>query len=309
MDLDIPTQRMAQNLFRNLYHHHPLRWEPVGTLASIKEISPEVLQQCYTTFYQPANMVVVLAGDLKPHEVIRELSACLADTNASARPPKALRLDSSGRNPHGQLHQSFPTGQVITRCFPDESPEIRESYQEIKMAVAQPQIMIGYKEQRTGLKGEALIKQDLQTEILLELLLGKASRLYYQLYDAGLINDRFSMGYSNHESYGFTMLGGECPEPEKLHQRLLEAVRHAQRTRFKQKDFQRIKRKYLGHWVRAFDSLHEASGLLVKYYINTLNPFDLPQYLKTISLKEINARLNEHLNEQYHSVSIVRPLN
>ena len=61
-----------------------------------------------------------------------------------------------------------------------------------EMAVAMPKVMFGYKEKTAGLvQWDELLKRELTTQLVLDILLGQSSDLYGQLYEDGLINDSF----------------------------------------------------------------------------------------------------------------------
>ncbi|MBE0701225.1 MAG: insulinase family protein, partial [Acholeplasmataceae bacterium] len=67
MYLDDPNTVMQNQLMENMYFNHPLRYDIGGSLESIKEITPEILSDVYTHFYNPSNRLLVIAGkvDLK----------------------------------------------------------------------------------------------------------------------------------------------------------------------------------------------------------------------------------------------------
>lgn len=55
------------NTFKELPHRYPV----AGYSESIKEITKEVLYDCYNTFYHPSNMILTITGNVVPAEVIK----------------------------------------------------------------------------------------------------------------------------------------------------------------------------------------------------------------------------------------------
>ena len=291
---DMPETILSRNLMESLYRKHPARVDIGGTVQSIQKITPEILQQAYATFYHPGNMVLVIAGDI-------DFSLIRQDFNEYFSRPAVKSLFTSESS--GKISDRV----LIKRKKVTEPDEINEFSRIAKGPVARPQISIGYKERRVGLKGEAFIKQNMITGMMLDLLIGTGSPLYSQLYGEGLVDTNFSFFHAGYKTHGLTILNGETDDPEKLHDRILKGIRKAQRTGFKKMEVARIKRKGLGAATAAFDDFGNLAGLFTNSYFNRINAFDVIKYLKSISVKDINKRLRSHLDKKYHAISILKP--
>ena len=69
---DYPDWQVYLNAIKCLYKENPVRLDIAGTVESISEITPEILYSCCDTFYNPANMVMVVCGDFEPEELLKE---------------------------------------------------------------------------------------------------------------------------------------------------------------------------------------------------------------------------------------------
>ncbi|MFI3250745.1 MAG: pitrilysin family protein, partial [Eubacteriales bacterium] len=67
---DNPQWRLYNNMLEGLYKNHPIRLSVAGTVESISHITAETLYSCHKAFYNPANMVLVAAGNFDPEELI-----------------------------------------------------------------------------------------------------------------------------------------------------------------------------------------------------------------------------------------------
>ncbi|NLL63652.1 MAG: insulinase family protein [Ruminococcaceae bacterium] len=67
---DVPSWQVLFNLFRCLFHNHPVKIDIAGTVESIAEISAELLYDCYNNFYNLDNMVLACAGNTTVEEVL-----------------------------------------------------------------------------------------------------------------------------------------------------------------------------------------------------------------------------------------------
>ena len=66
---DEPEWRVYLALMECLFQNHPIRTSVAGTVESIAEITHETLYACHKAFYNPANMVLTVVGNVKPKEI------------------------------------------------------------------------------------------------------------------------------------------------------------------------------------------------------------------------------------------------
>ena len=123
-----------------------------------------------------------------------------------------------------------PLGE-IRRFYPEEPPAVNRTRVSQEMVVSQPILHLGFKDaEAAGLTGEELLRRELAMDLLLSIIFAPSEPLYQELYEEGLIDDRFDAGYEAENTYAFTLIGGETRDPELLYQRLMEAI-HRQRRR------------------------------------------------------------------------------
>ena len=63
MNADSP-ERVFENLMQAMYGRHPIRVPILGSRESIREITPQLLNQCHRAFYTPANMILCVVGNV-----------------------------------------------------------------------------------------------------------------------------------------------------------------------------------------------------------------------------------------------------
>jgi len=278
---DNPDWKVYMNLLKAMYQEHPVKIEIAGTIESIAQITKDDLYQCYETFYHPANMLLLVVGSFKPEGIMQ------------------LIRDNQGR-------KSFPSAKRIERIYPEEPAAPAQSVVEHQLAVGLPKCLIGFKEAETGLTGEALLRRELTTKLLLDILFGNSSRLYQQLYDAGLITESFDYDFSNETDYAYSIIGGDTPDPEKLLQVIKEELQAMQAKGIEQDGFERSKRKKIGHFLRSLNSVEYIANQFTSYKFNGIDLFSVLPVLESVTLDEVTARLREHLRTEQMAVSIVR---
>ena len=67
---DNPDWRVFNNLMKGLYQYHPIRESVAGSKESIAQITAQTLYECHQAFYCPANMVLCVAGDVEPEQIV-----------------------------------------------------------------------------------------------------------------------------------------------------------------------------------------------------------------------------------------------
>ncbi len=64
-----PMGYLQYRLFNNAYLYHPYHWTPIGFMSDIRNWTIEDIRDFHSTYYQPKNAVVVVAGDISKEEV------------------------------------------------------------------------------------------------------------------------------------------------------------------------------------------------------------------------------------------------
>ncbi len=68
-----PTGYLYFRLFNNLYLYHSYHWTPIGFINDIKNWTIEDIRSFHKAYYQPQNAIIVVAGDIKPEVVFKEV--------------------------------------------------------------------------------------------------------------------------------------------------------------------------------------------------------------------------------------------
>ena len=68
-----PTGYLYFRLFNNAFIYHSYHWTPIGFIDDIKNWTIEDIKEFHKTYYQPQNAVIIVAGDIEPKEVFKEV--------------------------------------------------------------------------------------------------------------------------------------------------------------------------------------------------------------------------------------------
>lgn len=293
---DMPEFKVLANLMRAAFHEHPVRIEIGGTVESVKSISREILEKCYRTFYHPSNMVAFVVGDVDPETVFGVMADEMERIGGAA-----------GREVTTSKDGARARSTAIKRLYPEEPPLPREKRVTHNMVVARPIVNIGFKDRRTSETGWNALMKEIATTFALEIVLGKGSDLYQSLYEEGLINEKFSMGYSSGKGYGLTVLHAETPDPDRLEKAILDGLKRYADEGLKEEDFVREQRKAIGQFLGVFNQPEEIAQYFNEYYFRGIHPFDYLEALTKITFDEVRRRLEEHLDPEQCAISMVLP--
>jgi predicted Zn-dependent peptidase len=152
--------RLYFGLIQNMYHKHPVKIDIAGTIDSIAKISKDMLYQCYYTFYHPSNMLLFVVGQVDANKTMEFI-----------------------RN--NQTKKSFDPQAEIKRRFEEEPVGVAEKKKVLQMNVQSSKCLVGIKAKDQKLAGPEMLKSELTTNLLLDILFGKSSENYQKLYSAG----------------------------------------------------------------------------------------------------------------------------
>lgn len=277
---DNPDWRVYFGVIEAMYGIHPVHIDIAGTVESIGTITKETLYTCYNTFYHPSNMLLFVVGGVKPEEVMDLVRA-------------------------NQAKKSYAPQGEIERIFAEEPTEVHMERKVTKLPVSLPKCLFGFKEKETSLQGAALLRRDLTTKLMLDLMFGSSTNLYQQLYDDNLISDGFGYEYSSGKQYAFSIIGGDTRDPDELITRIRTAVEEMKPQGFQAVHFERARRKKIGGYLRMLNSLETIANEFTNYRFRDSDLFDVLPVYESITLEEVNERLRNHFDWQQLAVSIV----
>jgi predicted Zn-dependent peptidase len=280
---DNPDWRLYFGLIQNLYKNHPVKIDIAGTIESISHITKDWLYECYNTFYHPSNMLLFIVGPVDPEKIMNQVR-------------------------ENQGKKDYKEQPEIKRKFEDEPVETAEKKQVLEMNVQTSKSLVGIKALHVDQSGEEMLKNELTMNVLLDLLFGKSSENYNQLYSEGLIDETFSFDYTQEQGFGFAMVGGDTTEPDQLAEKLQKMLLDAkQNSALTEEQLERAKKKKIGSFLRAVNSPEYIANQFTRYAFNEMNLFDVVPTLEKITLQDVQSIANEVISEERFSVCQVIP--
>ncbi|MEJ6950578.1 EF-P 5-aminopentanol modification-associated protein YfmH [Natronospora cellulosivora (SeqCode)] len=267
------------NLLSAMYHKHPAKIDIAGTVESIAKISKEDLYLCYNTFYNPGNMVLFITGDFVVEDMMKIIE-------------------------ENQNKKQFKNYEEIERFYEDEPQNVYENLVQKNMDVSQALFRMGIKENIIPKDPIEMLKQDIASNILMDILIGKGSSLYQELYNDGLIDNSFGHYYVLEKGYGYALLGGKSNDPELLYNSLKEVFLNNKKN-IKEDDFKRLLKKNIGEYVEGFNSFDNIASDFISFHFKGLNYFDYLKIMEDINYEYILKRSKDLFQEEHICRSII----
>ena len=253
---DYPEWKVYLNTLEAMYNEHPVKLDITGTIETISHIDKEVLYNCYNTFYNPSNMVLVVCGDFEPSQILQEIKNRLLDKKSEGE---------------------------IKRIYPTESAEIVQPTINQNMEVSMPLFTIGIKDKPA--KEKERVKKHITIEILLNVILGRSSELYKELYNEGIIFAQPSLEYEFTSDYAHILITGQATNPEELFDRFKKTIEQIKQNGINENDFERIKKMIYVGYVKEYNDVAEIARMFLADSFKGINSFDYIEEIGNINVE------------------------
>ena len=279
---DEPNWRLYMNAMDCMYKNNPIKIDIAGSVESISKITPEVLYKCYNTFYNPSNMIMVVCGNFVPEELLKEIKKRLLPKEAQ---------------------------DEIKRIYPPKENSINKEYKEVEMEVSMPIFAIGYKDMEGMENKSEIVKKHIAIEILLNMIIGKSSETYKELYEKGVLISQPDIDYEFSDEYAHITISGESKAPQTVKEKIEETVQKFKENGLDNEHFERIRRKVYGDYVAEYNSVGDIARMFLADSMKGINSLEFINAFGEITIDYVNKIQNELFKEEMSAVSIIRKAN
>lgn len=275
---DNPGSAIYYNLLEAMYEKNQTRINVAGTVESIAEITPELLYDCYYTFYNFSNMTLCVSGRADMEMVLDAVDRILPEREQ----------------------------KTIVRNYYSEKPEVFKKRTSAEFEVAKPMFLIGVKDIDISSDSRVRMKKKTEMGILTDMLFGSTSPFAIDVYESGLVNG-FDAGYDHGRDSSKILLEGETDDPEAVYEKFVSYIEKNRQEGLSREDFDRIKRASYASYIKMFDSTKLAQSFTYMIH-DDCDPFDYGEALKSVTFEEVEALFEKLFHEDYYAMSVVNPI-
>lgn len=275
---DDPDNNVFYGLLEALYQNNPVRINIAGTVSSIAKIDADLLYKCYKTFYNLNNMTVAVAGNFDVETAINIIEKNL-------KPCEKIE---------------------VTTQTPEEPRQIVTKTVEKEFEVSIPLFNFGYKE--VSVKEDLELEYQMKYGIIINIIAGKASDLYKEMYNNSLINSTFSSEVFSGRGFLSVIFGGESHNPYEVMERVKKEIVKYKENGIDNETFERVKKSTYGRAIMNFNDVEDIATDLLSMHMTNNNIYDTITILSKLKLEDINELLKLSFNEEYLAISIINPI-
>lgn len=278
---DDPYTMMYERLLKNSLINNPMKDPIIGTIESVKSITKEELYTCYNTFYHPANMFVVVSGNVDPEKTIKLIE----------------------ENQKKKEFEDFNKIKVKEYKEPDKIEKAKET---LNLNVTIPKLCLSYKINISKIKGVSERKVKTYLSIFFDLKFGMTSLLNEELREKDIITDSLGGDAIDVKSHVFYTVCGETNRKDELLEALMNSMEDLS---INEDELERKKKVYLSSLIYMTDNIfrlnHKVMNDINKYgeviennyeEIKSLNIMEMRKVLNSVDFSNYNVIVVEKDN-------------
>ena len=274
---DDPEWQLYMQILDCLYKGNEIKIDIAGTVESIEKINKDILYKCYNTFYHPSNMVLVVCGNFVPEEILKEIKARLK--------PKENQNE-------------------IKRIYAKAEKGINKKSNEKKMEVSTPLVAIGIKDDNVA--DENIIKKHIAIEIILNLIIGKSSNLFKELYEKGIIIEEPDKSYEFSKNYAHIIISTQATDEKIFIQKIKNEIENLKINGINKEDFERIKKKIYGIYVMEYNNIADISKMFLSDSLKGINSFDYLEEYNLVTKSYTEKILKDIFKEDNMAQAVIK---
>ena len=276
---DNPEWQVYKQLMQALYHTSPARTPVAGSVESISHITAQTLYDCHKAFYTPANMCLVVVGDVKPERIIAAANQIL--------PAKS--------------------GPLIRRDYgAEEELTAAEHFVSAAMEVSMPTFLVGFKcPPQHG--GEEQHRFTAIGELACDVLMGESSPLYARLYAEGLINGSFGAAFDLLPGASYVYAGGDSKDPQAVAEAILAEARRLVSEGVDGDYYRRVVNANFGAALKALNSFESIAVSMAEGCFQGYDPYRFPEVYDSITVEDVLDFLRRNMTRDHMALSVITP--
>ena len=276
---DNPEWQVYKQLMQALYHTSPARTPVAGSVESISHITAQTLYDCHKAFYTPANMCLVVVGDVKPERIIAAANQIL--------PAKSGPL----------IRRDYGTEEELTAA---------EHFVSAAMEVSMPTFLVGFKcPPQHG--GEQQHRFTAIGELACDVLMGESSPLYARLYAEGLINGSFGAAFDLLPGASYVYAGGDSKDPQAVAEAILAEAQRLVSQGVDGDYYRRVVNANFGAALKALNSFESIAVSMAEGCFQGYDPYRFPEVYDSITVEDVLDFLRQNMTRDHMALSVITP--
>ena len=235
-----PMGYLQFRLFNNAYIYHPYHWTPIGFMSDIKNWTIEDIRDFHSTYYQPKNAIVVVAGDIDEKEVFASVEKHFKE------------IKNTKELPAKNLHTVEPKQDGEKRVMINKDSQVE---------------MLAITYHIPNFEHEDQVALSALSELLSS---GKSSILQKKLIDEKrLVNTiyAYNMELKDPGIFMFMAVANEGVDAKEIENEILDTIAQIKKGEVSQKDIDKLKINTKADFIFSLESSTEVASLYGSYLV------------------------------------------
>lgn len=278
-----PMGYLQFRLFNNSYVYHPYHWTPIGFMDDIKNWTIEDIKDFHSTYYQPKNAIVVVAGDIKKEDVFSLVEKHFKDIKNTKDIPSSI-------------HTVEPVQDGERRATVNKESNV-------EMLAMTYHIPNSEHEDQVALSALSQLLSSGKSSILQKVLVDE-KRLANSVY-------AYNMELKDPGVFIFMAVANENIDALKIEKEILDIISRIQKGEVKEKDIDKLKINTKADFIYSLESSSDVASLFGTYLVrDNIKPLlDYEANLDKLKVEDIVNVAKKYLIKENSTTLILKEKN
>ncbi|WP_026804255.1 M16 family metallopeptidase [Aliarcobacter lanthieri] len=275
-----PMGYLQFRLFNTAYIYHPYHWTPIGFMDDIQNWTIEDIKDFHSTYYQPQNAIVVVAGDISKDEVFK-----LAENH--------FKKIKNKKDIQTNIHTIEPKQDGERRAIINKESAVE------MLAITYHIPNFEHKDQ-IALSALSQLLSSGKSSILQKVLVDE-KRLANSVY-------AYNMELKDPGVFMFLAVANENIDALKIEKEILDIIAKIQKGEVSQKDLDKIKINTKADFIFSLESSSEVASLYGTYLVrDNIKPLlDYEKNLENLKIEDIVEVVKKYLVKSNSTTLILK---
>ncbi|MEN8717374.1 MAG: pitrilysin family protein [Sulfurovum sp.] len=274
-----PMGYLQYRLFNNTYLYHPYHWTPIGFMSDIQNWTIEDIRDFHSTFYQPKNAIVVVAGDITKEEVFASSEKYFN------------KIENKKEIPTVHMVEPVQDGERRAVIYKDSQVEMLAMAYHIPNYEHEDQVALSALSELLSSGKSSLLQKELIDNKRL------ANQIY--AYNVELIDPGVFM---------FVAIANEGVKAKDIEKEILKTIKKIKNGDFEEKEIEKIKVNTKADFIFSLENSSSVSSLYGSYFVrgNTAPLFEYENDIEKLKKEDLVEVAKKYLRKRNSTTLILK---
>lgn len=275
-----PMGYLQFRLFNNAFMYHPYHWTPIGFSSDIQNWTINDIKDFHSTYYQPSNAIVIVAGDIDEQTVFDSTEKHFKDIKNTKKIPSVIHTVEPKQD-----------GEKRVTIYKDSQVQM------LAMAYHIPNFE---HEDQTALSALSELFSSGKSSLLNKVLVDE-KRMVNSIY-------AYSMDLKDPGVFMFIAVCNPGIKAKDVEKEILKLIAEVKAGKIKKGELEKIKINTKADFIFALESSNSVASLYGSYFIrDNINPlFEYEKNIEALKIQDLINVANKYLVKKNSTTVILK---